>query len=846
MSPSQITQPNQIDDAHESVNVAIPPEQQSENGPPGTPSLSVVSLSQTNETEETEVPSQFATPVPTDEVIQPKQKPIVLGSGKYFSMDPYKRMIPEVVDKLPHNINGKRFYMLDVGEDEKYTDKYKDGRFFAMHSSRRKGFRGIRKVGTCQGNYQCLNDSCPFYLVEEKRNSHHFNNIGGKKFCYSCESLAIRQHCGALKCIEYNQSGELLEVFHLGKHKCQSKPRPQEDDKFLKDNIRQFGTTLGPKELAKAKMGEELRIQMSTGEYDMNKIVQIAAKFTDGRKIANLKKKIDTELRSERHSMSAVAELKQVTDTTDPYLIYKVNDSSFNNNDDFVFKSSRKMAQLAINMDQNSPGNNPLKGEFCYFDGMHLCCKKWKTLTLWVYHPTSRRLMRLATMEVKSEDTHNCRLFWKLWNQLLSEVKGEAYSFNPIGFITDEAGCNANGIRQIFGEGVRKTYSCQFHFMQCLQRQLRLIPGNLAEIRSEFEVLALQLLSCTTLLEYNEIKRKLELLGGVVQSINSWLNWWVQRRFNLFPIFRGYCISSLNLAEIGHSTLKRKKQLMLVDAAWEDVATMMLQEQEHTLFLQGIHKSMGKGPSIAQIAVKEKSAQRKRSKDYQQSFKAGVFCISEQVGQGSFIPSKHARHRAPTTPAIQGSFQDPPPPLNSIENIHPSQNSNNPPSTSVQIQNSMGNVGTFGYLEVSGTGTLGQNPQGANRRGLTKEQADTLTNNPPMLCFLHGTMARCQGCRTKFSDTMRVPPNDLLVKMSVVKPRLINGKWVPGWQKSWGYFHLNLSCLQRHLSFVEVEDIYVPNAVRCQVQLNHINKLKKMGWWEQMRMRHSCTRCNVP
>ena len=107
-------------------------------------------------------------------------------------------------------------------------------------------------------------------------------------------------------------------------------------------------------------------------------------------------------------------------------------------------------------------------------------------------------------------------------------------------------------------------------------------------------------------------------------------------------------------------------------------------------------------------------------------------------------------------------------------------------------------------------------------------------------------MARCQGCRTKFTENIRKPPNDLLVKMLVVKPRLINGNWVPGWQKGWGYFHLNINCLQRHLSFVEVEDIYVANAVRCQMNVNHIDKLKKMGWWQQMRMRHSCTKCNVP
>ena len=48
--------------------------------------------------------------------------------------------------------------------------------------------------------------------------------------------------------------------------------------------------------------------------------------------------------------MAAVAELKQVTDTSDPYLIYKVNNSSFNNQGDYVFKSARRMANLAINM----------------------------------------------------------------------------------------------------------------------------------------------------------------------------------------------------------------------------------------------------------------------------------------------------------------------------------------------------------------------------------------------------------------------------------------------------------------------------------------------------------------
>ena len=123
---------------------------------------------------------------------------------------------------------------------------------------------------------------------------------------------------------------------------------------------------------------------------------------------------------------------------------------------------------------------------------------------------------------------------------------------------------------------------------------------------------------------------------------------------NYFQIFRGYCLSSLNLAEIGHSTLKRKKQLMLVDAAWEGVATMMLQEQEHTAFLQGLHKSMGKGSSIPQIAAKEKKDQRKRSRDYLQEFREQNFQLYNGQNEGNFIPSKRARHRAPDNFNVQG------------------------------------------------------------------------------------------------------------------------------------------------------------------------------------------------
>ena len=120
-----------------------------------------------------------------------------------------------------------------------------------------------------------------------------------------------------------------------------------------------------------------------------------------------------------------------------------------------------------------------------------------------------------------------------------------------------------------------KSRTCQFHFKQCLNRMLTKFPAELGELKSEFEELMLQLLTVTTLTEYHELKSRIVQISGVLPSLEHGINWWFARRYNLFPVFRGYCICSVNMAEIGHSTLKRKKPLALVDACWEDVCSMI-------------------------------------------------------------------------------------------------------------------------------------------------------------------------------------------------------------------------------------------------------------------------------
>ena len=84
----------------------------------------------------------------------------------------------------------------------------------------------------------------------------------------------------------------------------------------------------------------------------MSAIVNIAAKLTNKQRISEIKRRLQTQLKSEKHSLSAVAELKSITDTSDKYLIYKIFDSNMTGSgNSYVFKSSKKMGQLAINMD---------------------------------------------------------------------------------------------------------------------------------------------------------------------------------------------------------------------------------------------------------------------------------------------------------------------------------------------------------------------------------------------------------------------------------------------------------------------------------------------------------------
>ena len=191
-------------------------------------------------------------------------------------MKPFFGMLPEVVNRIPWNVDGLKYYVVEVHDNEYFCDKY-----FVINTSQRKGFQGIRCTGKCRGNFTCTNNGCAFYLEEKKCNKTYFTTIGEQKFCFTCNTLAVATPCTAAKMIEYSMERRLLSIYHIGEHTCQVKISTTENDDYMKRSLTELGGRVTPKELAQIQMMKELEKQMDSGTTDMSAIVDIAAKLTN-------------------------------------------------------------------------------------------------------------------------------------------------------------------------------------------------------------------------------------------------------------------------------------------------------------------------------------------------------------------------------------------------------------------------------------------------------------------------------------------------------------------------------------------------------------------------------------
>ena len=129
-----------------------------------------------------------------------------------------------------------------------------------------------------------------------------------------------------------------------------------------------------------------------------------------------------------------------------------------------IMYSSLQEKCFAMMMDIDNAESNPLQlVENCYFDAMHKRVHGFKSLGLWTFHPTMKKILRLASMEIHSENMRDIAQFFSFFNEILAkEKKIPGYKFNPRYFVCDEGEYNYNTITQVYGEDF-----CNIHIKGC-------------------------------------------------------------------------------------------------------------------------------------------------------------------------------------------------------------------------------------------------------------------------------------------------------------------------------------------------------------------------------------------
>ena len=285
--------------------------------------------------------------------------------------------------------------------------------------------------------------------------------------------------------------------------------------------------------------------------------------------------------------------------------------------------------------------------EYAYLDGMHTRVKGYVTLALWTYHPGLHKVMRLASMECKHENTECISMFLDLFHKALQKKTGNPqFKFNPADFMVNENGVNFNAIERVLGKDVADhTVSCHWHFMYCGRNHIKDINMN---ERETVKTLYHKICYMYSRHDYDKTAESLEVIC-TCNSIANWWQWWGVHHFHIVPVFRGFNLSSLNLVEAGNSSIRNQNRLpmSLAVAAWKDMLHMLLQDMDYEAFLTNTGKVSGSGLNLKQQRAKF----QKQEAEFVDSC---LECIHEgdmekefkmEMNPDEFFSNKRAKHK---------------------------------------------------------------------------------------------------------------------------------------------------------------------------------------------------------
>ena len=309
-----------------------------------------------------------------------------ISRGKPFPTCYFRDFPVKHVAKLPKDVDGLQLYKIKAGRDE-WLKLTSDNRHFLIMTTTRSGYVGELRIGTCMGSYICRNPNCPFVLTSR---NHAPNKVSwriprgrrGVGICTICDHIAERESCGAKKMIEYDTELNEATVYHIGRHSCWPKVNNAKRTKEICNTIAKKNLRGSAKDVCISQISELIEAG------DMEGAACECYTWVDRRAVERELQYSKPTYGIDNNSFDAVGLVKRKTDTWDPYYVYEIGNQNYitGNKCDYVFKSSCRMAKMAIQMDQDGQ-ENLLQMENAYFDATHSCVHGFKTIGLWLIHP---------------------------------------------------------------------------------------------------------------------------------------------------------------------------------------------------------------------------------------------------------------------------------------------------------------------------------------------------------------------------------------------------------------------------------------------------------------------------
>ena len=111
---------------------------------------------------------------------------------------------------------------------------------------------------------------------------------------------------------------------------------------------------------------------------------------------------------------------------------------------------------------------------------------------------------------------------------------------------------------------------------------------------------------------FGHINSFIRSLSANADKLKNWLDWWHNRRHNIFRAFTGYQYPRSNLAEVIHASYEQRDQkgLSLLESAEFDTRYSLLLESELTQFPLLDEPAPGRGQNL--ISLKKRFFERQR------------------------------------------------------------------------------------------------------------------------------------------------------------------------------------------------------------------------------------------